>query len=211
MNYKKVLTGTVGAVALTWIGLQTPFFAKWSEILVFKHPGKRDCLKIKKQQSNDLTVRRGFLSGTFYAYEAAANGQTFEGSILPKEVVSYDERLKGRNLKAAREQGCEVVTFNGDLMRVPHDQKGCFASIGHADAFYSIDHTDGYIRCTFDKLEGGYNGNCRYEGYFDEVKVSISIPSNQLENWRVALAAARDRFDRTFEVLDFCPIRIPLI
>lgn len=211
---KKFLVILSIIVFTVFIALQTPYFARSSEILR-SSDGSNNCVKIVKRKIKDRNISRGFASANFFSFYVP-EWPNFKSHISLSSKVSENLllSLKAKRIDNLRSCGIEVIS-NNLYKLVDETNKQCKVSYPNkSDVFFTNNPKDlGQIFCRYVNNEDATEGYkfCTYNGIYKDWSWNFNLPVSHLREWKKALDAANSRLDASIEVLPFCPVIIPFM
>lgn len=208
-----------------FIGLQTPYVVRSSEVFCkTSSPRTEYCMLVKKKSSDDLSLQPFYSvtgSARFFAFDTFIEGAKissrfslyrYVGNRSPKELPAT--KRKYRNRYEMYIHDCVSKLYEANLRLVIDDStSNCPLFRGHSQLSYftEIDKSARII-CRYKRQfepESGLQRNCSYDSVYSGWSWTIYIPTSQLVRWKPIVDSAKLHFDENFKHIDHPFIKIP--
>lgn len=220
---KKFLSISAALIFAIFIGLQTPYVVRSSEVFCRTSPPQaKHCMLIKRKSPNDLGYKPFFSTARparFFAFEVDIDGEKIISDFLLRAYLGHKEDRKNKKYRNSFEQlsdNCISESADHDLILITGKKtSGCWLFRENVRlSYYSAADKNARLTCGYNRRmepEKGLQPNCRYSGYHSRWTWSITIPTEHLEHWLPIVNAGKKHFDENFEHIDHPVIKIPFI
>lgn len=174
------------------------------------------CLRIVKRQRGDITLTRPFVAkARFIKYEANAGGQAFSGSFSIRKYMSVKVQNKIKARISKRQKSCKRRSYDNDFDIFPARKRSekfgfCPGAFPNDRHIMPKNRKDILLKCSYNSFSDKMFPNCSFNYYYDNWEFNISIPEKNKKFWAESINSVKTIFEESFELLPFCPIRIPL-
>ena len=227
---KKFLLISAALILAIFVGLQTPYVVRSSEVFCkTSSPLPRHCMLIKKTRTNDVSLQPFYSSAAptrFFAFDAYVEGARLSSNfnlyryIGASDIKSKTEsKYKNRNYNNNYEnidRNCISEKYKYDLKVITGKKTSSCIDFNRRTGltFFSSIDKSADLNCRYKRMNepaSGFQHNCRYYGIYSNWSWSISIRSTQLAWWQEIVSAAKQHLDDNFEHIHHPIIVIPLI
>ena len=224
---KKFLLISAALIFSIFIGLQTPYVVRSSEVFCRTSPPQSEhCMLIKSTSPNDISLKPFYSSAgpaKFFTFDAQVEDAVISSNFTLYSYVAGENdennisgKPKYQNSFEVYNNNCFSKPYEADLILIT-GEKNSKCSLYSKDAqlvYFSKVDKNARIICRYRRLgafEGELQHNCTYDGYYSGWSWTIFIRSTQLIRWQHIVRAAQQHFDENFEHIDHPIIKIPLI